>query len=242
MNMIKTSIKRLVATLGYELKPLTRVDSKCEGFDYYVQSAQAANMDVNDWLESVLKWPDGNEIVNKHVLPHLKEGSVVCEVGSGTGRHAKHIAEHLTTGTLHLFDHSVYLQDFLADYFKNNSSVQIHESDGLRIDLANDSVDLVFSTGTFVALKLGTIRLLAVEFRRICQPGATVVINYFDIENEPAWDHLRHQDPSLADTYTYHCGRTIEAVFAEAGFQCCGHVPSGHSTYATFQIRSNSER
>lgn len=145
--MLKSSVRRFLAGLGYELKSVSPVDSKCEGFDHYVQSAQSAGMDVNDWLESELGWPDGKAIVEKHVVRHLKSDSVVCEVGSGTGRHAKHIAEHLTAGSLHLYDHSSYLQKFLVNYFRDDPAVQVHQSDGLKIDCSDDTVDLVFRQG-----------------------------------------------------------------------------------------------
>ena len=103
------------------------------------------------------------------------------------------------------------------------------------IGLAADSVDLCFSNGAFIEFKLGTILLFAKEFWRILKRNGYVIFDYIDISTEEAWQHLKSQSAVHHRTFTYHCGHTIDKVFASVGFTVLERHQEDKSTYVVFQ-------
>lgn len=209
-------------------------DSFCEGFDNYYEYAKKLGLDVNDYIENELHWPFALPILEKVVFPFLKENSTVCEIGPGTGRHARHIASYINEGSLHLFDHSSWLQQFLKNYFKDKNNVFVHDSNGQKIDMEDNSVDLIFSNGTFIELKLGAIFLMAKEFARISKPGGIVVFDYIDISRPEVWEELESLS-KLPNCYTYHCHKTIDKLFLNENFIKIKEYTKSKSTYVTYQ-------
>ena len=162
-------LNRIIHSSGYELKP---VDPLCEGYDRYADLAVKENMDVNDYIEEKLGWGRTLPMLEKLVFPYIQEDSCVCELGPGTGRQTRYVIPKLTRGTLHLFDHSPWMRNYLKKYLSENTNLIIHGNNGRSIDLPENSVDLCFSLGMFVELKLGEFLLYAHEFQRILKKGA----------------------------------------------------------------------
>jgi ubiquinone/menaquinone biosynthesis C-methylase UbiE len=210
-------------------------DPLCEGFDRYVEAARAAGMDVNEWIDTVLGWGSPRPILQEMVLPHLHREAIVCEIGPGTGRHARHLLEWIPGGELHLFDHSQWVRTFLRDYFVGAANVLVHECDGKTLEMEASSVDLVFSNGTFIELKLGSIFLYARECARVVKPGGLVVFDYIDIEAEDAWNHLETHAATFGDCFTYHAGRTLDRLFRRCGFELVERRRFGH-TFVAYRV------
>jgi SAM-dependent methyltransferase len=219
---------------GYKLVPW-RADDKSEGFEGYVQRAQAASMDVNEWQEQVLGWVPSLPALERVVFPCLKPDWQVIEIGPGTGRFSRYVAQHLSDGgQLHLVDHSPWLIEFLRTYFANCPNVSVALNDGYVLPFdKGDWADLVFSAGTLVALKLGAIELYAREFHRILKSGGRVIFDYIDPDTPEGWRHLTEQTPFLRSVYTYHTASAIDKVFGSAGFRIGARVQDGKSTYLT---------
>ena len=91
----------------------------------------------------------------------------------------------------------------------------------------------MFSAGTLVALKLGSIELYAHEFQRVLKSGGRVIFDYIDPETEAGWRHLTSQTPFLRSVYTYHAASAIDRAFASNGFRIGERVQDGKSTYLT---------
>lgn len=234
---MKKSLRKVVNRLGFEVTrsgSSRHGDPLCEGFDTYLAKAEQANVDINDWLESELKWESALPTLDEVVFPYLSGSERVCEIGPGTGRHARHIIPMIGDGELHLFDHSTWVQGFLHNYFNEHRNVTVHQSTGNELDMLDESADLIFSNGTFIEMKLGTIYLLSREFARVCRKGGLVVFDYIDISTSEGWKYLESRSSEYSNCYTYHCEQTIDKVFAKAGFVPAKRWPNGKSTYVVF--------
>jgi ubiquinone/menaquinone biosynthesis C-methylase UbiE len=191
-------------------------------------------MDVNDYEEHVLGWAPALPTLERVMFPHLREDSVVVDVGPGTGRQARHVAGRLTRGQLHLVDHSPWLVTFLTDYFSSNPRVRAHVNTGFDLQpIERESTDVVFCGGTIIALKLGVVDLYAREFHRVLKDGGCAVFDYIDPATPDGWAHLRAQTPYMRTIYAYHAAPAIERVFEEAGFSIGDRFQEGKSTYLT---------
>ena len=231
MNSIaKNQIKSVLGKLGYSVRKV-KFD-KAEGFPDYYEHAQKSGIDVNDWEEKYLGWEAALPVLEKTVFRFLQSDSVVCELGIGTGRYSRHIQERIPQGKLHLVDHSPWIVSFARDYFKSAGNVRCHLNDGYSLPLSpDDSLDLVFSTGTFIALKLGFFYLYARNFFSLLKPNGYCILDYLDVNTREGWRHLEDNSFEAADCYTYHATETIDRVFVEAGFQIIERVQCGKSTY-----------
>ena len=240
-SKIAAGLKRLaggfLTALGCDTsrRKISKADPLCEGFDKYLVEATKAGMDVNDWIEEQLGWEPALPTLRKVVFPYLDQTSCVCEIGAGTGRHARHIIPLLGRGKLHLFDHSSWIRGHLKNYFSEKENVYVGECDSASIGLATDSVDLCFSNGAFIEFKLGTILLFAEEFWRVLKFNGYAVFDYIDISTEEGWQYLKSQSAVHHRTFTYHCGHTIDKVFASVGFSFLERYQEGKSTYVVFQ-------
>jgi hypothetical protein len=235
-----TPLKRLMRAalnrIGYDVtrvQPL-KPEPRRDGFPRYVAEAKQAGTDVNDWLETVLRWEPALPILRELVFPYLDSRGCVCEIGPGTGRQARHIIPRIQQGTVHLFDHFTWVQDFLRHYFAAYRNVTVHPCDGRTLDLPNDSVDLVFSDGAFTEMKLGAIFLYSREFARICKRKSYVIFDYVDISTSEGWSHLESQSSTGSNLFTYHCGHVIDKLFANAGFTLMKRHQCKNSTYVVF--------
>jgi len=218
---------------GYRLTPW-RADEKSEGFEGYVRHARLAGMDVNEWQEQVLGWVPCLPALERIVLPDLQPDWRVIELGPGTGRFSRHLADRLPRGELYLVDHSPWLVAFLRDYFQTCPRVRVALNDGYVLPFADGEwADLVFSAGTLVAMKLGAIDLYAREFFRVLKPGGRVIFDYIDPETPAGWTHMTSQTPYLRSVYTYHTASAMNKVFASAGFRIGERTQDGKSTYLT---------
>lgn len=236
-GLLKRGANRVLSPFGLEItrsQLVQALDIKAEGFPEYLLEAKKLNMDVNDWIEQRLGWEAALPLLEQIVFPRLREDSVVCELGAGTGRHARHIAPRLTRGELHLVDYSPWTVAFLRSYFQANPRVFVYLNDGCSLPFLNDSgTDLIFSNGTFIELKLGLFYLYSREFFRVLKPGGYCVFDYIDVTTPEGWDHLATWSKEYGSCFTYHTPETIDKVFVSAGFEIVGRHQSGKSTYLT---------
>jgi ubiquinone/menaquinone biosynthesis C-methylase UbiE len=232
-GMLKRGLDLALAPLGLATKDRL-VQDRAEGFPAYVEAARRAGMDVNDYEEEVMGWLRPLPILEQVVFPLLREDSVVCELGPGTGRWSRHIAARLARGELHLVDHSPWLVDFLRAYFRGRPNVRVHLGDGHRLPFERNTwLDLVFATGTLVEFKLGMIYGHSREFYRLLKPGGYVVFDYIDPTTPEGWAHL--ESGVLPDVYTFHAPQVLDRVFESAGFEIVLRRQVKKSTYLTVQ-------
>jgi ubiquinone/menaquinone biosynthesis C-methylase UbiE len=230
-HVFESGASRILAPLGYELRDRV-LSERPEGFAGYLEAATAAGMDVNDYEEQCLGWRLPQPTLEALVVPSLTEAAAVCEIGPGTGRWSRHIAQRIPRGQLHLVDPSPWMVRFLDRYFQLMPNVKAHLNDGQSLPFDRDGwLDMIFSANTFVELKLGTIWLYTRDFARVLKPGGYVVVDYVDPTTAEGWEHLMTQPAELASVYTFHAPEAIDRVFAEAGLAIERRYQVGKSTF-----------
>jgi SAM-dependent methyltransferase len=216
---------------GYEVRDRV-LSEKPEGFPGYLTEAQRQGMDVNDYEESQLGWYPAQPLLEATTFPYLREDSIVCEVGPGTGRFSRLVVPRIPGGELHLVDHSAWMVRFLNSYFSGQPNVRVYLGEGHSLPFQRDGwIDVVFVAGTIIALKLATIQLYALDFARVLKPGGRVIFDYLDPTTPEGWSHLHTDGRTLPDVYAYHAPEVIDRVFSEAGFGDFRRTQLGKSTY-----------
>lgn len=231
-KIVRFCADAILTPVGYEVRKKV---PNAEGFPEYVTKAKKMGIDVNDWEEQVLGWSAALPILEQTVFPYVQKDSVVCNLGVGTGRWARHVAPKVAGGELHLIDHSPWITNFARKYFQSHPNVRIHLNDGFSFPFPNHfRLDLVFSFGTFIELKLGVFYLYSREFFRFLKPGGYCVIDYIDLTTPEGWNWLETESNKLyANCYTYHSSETVERVFSSAGFEIIKRSPIAGLTVLT---------
>lgn len=241
---MKVLIKNIFGRFGYELrkkrKEITKVSTrKAEGFPEWLRKAEEAGMDVNDYICSKMGSPVPT--LEMFVFPYLKgiKDPVFCEIGIGTGRWSRDIAEELRKNgdwKLYLIDHSPWIINFLANYFEKEKNIIPLLNDGLTLPIEESrSVDIAFSNGTFIEFNLPTICSFSLEFKRVLKKNGYAIFNYIDIDSEVGYKHMAGQSEVLNSCFTYHNASTIDRIFTDAGFELIVRQVLGNSTYVVFR-------
>ena len=215
---LKNIINHILSIFGYEINKKNL--KAAEGYPSYLEQANKVGMDVNDWIEQNLGWGAALPMLEQTVFPYLKEDSVICELGVGTGRWSRHLAKKIPRGELHLVDHSRWLVRFLEKYFSQTPNVHVHLCNSISLPFSKDSwIDFIFSEGTFIELKLGYFLLYAQEFFRVLKPGGHCIISYNDICTAEGWGHFHLETQKHFLGYTYHTQETIDRLYRSIGFE-----------------------
>jgi SAM-dependent methyltransferase len=219
--------------LGLEIR--SRLADHSLSFDTYVHEAAKAGLDVNDYLEQIEGWEPAEYVIKKFVAPYRGDASTVIEIGPGSGRHARFLLPRHERDQLHLFDNSLWMQRFLKEYFRVQPTVKVHDfCRDYQLEFPAEQADIVFSNGTFIALKLGEIREFALEAFRVLRPGGCFVFDYLDLSREEGWKYLQSQPSSLAACYTYFMPETIDRLCIDAGFHLRRRDMHGKSVFVNF--------
>ncbi len=219
-------------------KDIIKKSSLQTQFSGFLKKANKHNMDINDWIEKNEGWQNALPILKKAVFPYLKENPVVCEIGAGTGRFARHISKKLGKGRIILVDHSAWVISFLSDYFKSDPRITTYLNDGKSLRAIKDSsVDLIFCNGTFIELKLSFFYLYSKEFHRVLKKGGYCIFNYFDTTAPGIWSHIKKWSVELVGYFTYHAPEIIDKIFISAGFEIVQRYNINESTYIVIKKR-----
>src|SRR6266540_7395865 len=232
-DLVAASAGVALRPFGFEVRDRV-LSERPEGFPGYLEAAQRLGVDVNDYEDTKLGWAPALPQLEATTFAHLRPDANVCEVGPGTGRFSRLIAERLPRGELHLVDHSPWMVRFLQAYFRNAQQVRVHLGDGHSLPFErNGWLDMVFVAGTMIALKLGTIRLYALDFARVLKPAGVLIFDYIDPTTPEGWAHLEREGAGLPDVYTYHAAQVIDRLLSAAGFARLERQQLGKSTFVT---------
>ena len=242
--MLKSLINIFLKKLGYEVKKIpsnkiSKGKKLAEGFPAYLQEAENAGIDVNDYINSKLGNPANDlDIILRRELTEIKN-PVICELGVGTGRWTREIISLIKNNSnwkIFLVDHSDWIIEFLKAYFKNDKNVLPMLNNGSTLPFPErDFLDMIFCQGMFIELKLSNIVSYADEFNRTLKKNGIAVFNYIDLNTENGWNHLMKQSKIPASCFTYYTTKTIDTIFSNAGFMKFKSVLLGNSTYAYFR-------
>jgi cyclopropane fatty-acyl-phospholipid synthase-like methyltransferase len=136
-----------------------------------------------------LHWGDPQKMeplrhVRDHfLLPYVNPDHVAVEIGPGGGRWTRYM---LGFGHLYAFDYHQESLDQLSQEFRAPYLYCIKNNGGDFPGLDDESVDFLFSFGTFVHLDFEIIETYLTNIERILKPGAIAVIQYSDKTKEAA--------------------------------------------------------
>jgi len=213
-NIVTKTSNILLSPLGLELCSKAALEHS-QGFSNYLREAAAIGMDVNDWLDMKYETTATLPFLEREILAHLSEQSVICEIGPGTGRQSRHIAPRVKR--LYLADIDPWSVAFLNTYFAKMPHVTAHRTSNCRLQFISDATcDAVLAFTVFSTLSLGEIYRYLEEFARILRPGGLVGIDYNDPDLEGAIDYIKSHPK---DTYSiYHTANTIDRLFNLCSF------------------------
>lgn len=241
---MKVLIKKIFDSFGYVIRKQKHEEDKvstrkAEGFPEWLRQADEAGIDVNDYICSKMGSP--LHTLEKFVFPYLKEinDPVFCEIGTGTGRWSRDIAGELRKNKewkLYLIDHSPWIINFLVTYFEKDKNIIPLLNNGKNLPIKEDrSVDVIFSTGTFIEFNLQTIYSYCCEFKRLIKKNGYAIFNYMDIDTLVGFNHMKGQIEKLNSCFSYHSKATIDKIFNDAGFELILRQVFGESSYVVFR-------
>jgi hypothetical protein len=161
-----------------------------------------------------LQWgdPDHSEALrsvrDRFVLPYCDSAHEAIEIGPGGGRWTRYL---LGFSRLYVVDyHEELLRELKKNYAAPNM-VFIKNSGTDLPGIPDNSVDFVFTFGTFVHLERDLIAAYLANLRRVVQPGANLVIQYSDKTKSAAQqnDGFSDNNPELMRVMIERSGYTI---------------------------------
>jgi ubiquinone/menaquinone biosynthesis C-methylase UbiE len=194
----------------------------------YISEAQAADLDINDWLETEMKWQRALPDLSQLIFPIIREDTVACEVGPGTGRHARHVIDKVAR--IYLADQSKWCCDFLTHYFLDQKNVDVLCCSGDNLPLPDAHCNFIMANGVFIIEQLRTFYTHAGEYYRVLKPGGHAILDFRNATTDAGWQMFLTK-PDL----TYHCNAAVERVFREAGFSAIQFWEPDHRTYLIAQ-------
>jgi len=205
-------------------------------FESYLEKAAEANQDINDWLELSLGWENISPVLESLVYPRIKRNCTIFEIGPGTGRHTRKLLRP-ETKRIYLIDNCPLTRDFLERYFSSEERVVVLDQPApYSLGGEGEKADLVFSNGTFIALKLGEISEYAKSISTILKPGGFFIFDYISLSRDEGWDYLFSRNADLASCYTYYPREAIEKTLLTYGLAVVEGMPFEKSWYSVFQL------
>jgi len=124
--------------------------------------------------------PETRQILKKirknFVNPYVNEEHIAIEIGAGGGRWTQYL---LNFKRLYCVDLNQKMFDYLIDRFGTRSNLSFCLTNGTDLpDIPKDSVDYVFSFGTFVHLDNNLIKEYLVNIRQVTKKDSNIVIQY----------------------------------------------------------------
>lgn len=241
---MKKLIKKFFSGLGYDIKKReSNINiislKKAENFPEWLKKSDEAGMDVNDYINNKMGSP--LPTLEKILFPYLSnlKNPVVVDIGTGTGRWSREIAEYLKkhgAWKLILVDHSPWIINFLQQYSKNEPNIIPLLNNGKDLpDLNNEPVDIIFSTGTFIEFSLQQLYSFSKDFKKKIKKNGFVIFNYLDPDTSFGWEHMKEQSDDIKSCFNYHTSSTVDKVFYDCGFESVLKEIIGKSTYAVYR-------
>lgn len=191
---------------------------------------------VHGHHESVLRSHEWRTAENSagFLLPHLRPGLRLLDVGCGPGTITADLAALLAPGEVIGVDRSAEVIDRAAERFGNVDNLSFRVDDVMALDLPDDAVDVVYAHQVLqhVADPVGAAR----EMRRVCRPGGIIAVRDADYAafawspGDPlldAWLGLYRQ-AARDDRGEPDAGRHLLAWLHDAG---CTRVTAGASVW-----------
>ena len=119
------------------------------------------------------------QVRKRYLEPYLTPETVALEIGSGGGRWTRYL---LVARKVVVVELNREFFEYLEERFSADAEkLEFYETSGYEIrGIPDESIDLVFSFGTFVHIDPEGIDAYLGEIRRTLRPGGTATIHYGD--------------------------------------------------------------
>jgi len=133
-----------------------------------------------------------------HLLPHLRPGATVLDVGCGPGTITVDLARRVAPGRVIAVEVTDAALDLAREQARTQQqgSISFLVSDAQDLDLPDDSVDVVHAHQ--VLQHLGDPVQALREMRRVCRPGGVVAVRDSDYAGFTWWPAVPELDEWLA--------------------------------------------
>jgi SAM-dependent methyltransferase len=124
-------------------------------------------------------WGNLGKIRRRYLQPYVTSETVVLEIGAGGGRWTRYLMDAREVIVVELnSEFFAYLRNRFAE---DANRLRFYETSGYEMDGVDDeSVDFVFSFGTFVHIEPDGIDAYLDEIRRVLRPGGIGTLHYAD--------------------------------------------------------------
>ncbi len=129
--------------------------------------ADSCGQPYRDWKQAV---------VNAFLEPFLSVDVDFLEVAPGHGRWTEFMVGR--TRSLTLVDLDADCIGVCRERFGNHAEVEFLVNDGRSVPVADASVDVIWSFGTFVHIGLDDFDAYVADFRRVLRPGGRFIIHH----------------------------------------------------------------
>jgi hypothetical protein len=153
--MIGKIINKVINPFGFKIERTVESNSPsdADGYAEYLKQATNMGMDVNDYLTTVLGWPCPLSTLKSVLFPYINPSSNIIEIGQGTGRASRHLANYLSSGNLLLADVSEWFTNFSVQYFHDYGNVIVKKiNNKLLPNFDNCVPNVLFAEGVFTYL------------------------------------------------------------------------------------------
>jgi ubiquinone/menaquinone biosynthesis C-methylase UbiE len=156
-----------------------------------------------------------NEAMRDEAIEMLNpsEDDRILDVGCGTGFATEGLLEH--TADVHGLDQSSHQLEQAYAKFGRNETVRFYRGDAERLPFADDTFDVVWSSGSieYWPNPVATLQ----EFRRVVEPGGSVLVVGPDAPQSTLFE-------KLADAIMlFYDESEADRMFDEAGFEVLEH-------------------
>ncbi|HTV25665.1 MAG TPA: class I SAM-dependent methyltransferase, partial [Polyangiaceae bacterium] len=190
-----------------------------DSFRAWIADAKRQGRDPNDVGDE--RWGNARIGAEQRYLPMIDAGSVVLELGPGTGRYTRHLMPRCKE--MVLVDYSKLVCRWLEEYFQGKGQFRVvHASDYSLAAIPDASIDVIIANGVFEHIYLEGFYHYFVTFARLLKPGARGCFNFNNILSEGGFRHFREKLPSGMDQrsiFRFYHPQTVEKLCREAGLE-----------------------
>jgi ubiquinone/menaquinone biosynthesis C-methylase UbiE len=162
-------------------------------FKKHLKRAEEKGIDVNESVED--DWGGTMRWLENYILPAIrKPNPVICEIGPGSGRFSRHLIERAKM--YYFVDYSDFVCDLLEKMFGSRENARIIKAQNSDLSsIESNSVDFVFSMGTFVHLFIEQIYGYFSESYRILSQNSQCVIHFANFMDDGGYDFFIEKLP-----------------------------------------------
>jgi SAM-dependent methyltransferase len=215
------TIKKAADVMGIEVRRRQEEKPWDRSFRRWIADAEARGEDPND-LGDVDWAGDPKLILETHTDGLYDTGSVVLELGPGTGRATRHVLPRCRK--MILLDYSKFVCEWLGGYLAGKGEFEIHWLEHPSFSAVPDCcVDFSFAYGVFEHVELDDSWELLREMFRVLKPDGNVWFNFDTLATPGGLAHFKRErerlGPEQRSVFRFHHPDDIRRLAQDVGFE-----------------------